>query len=188
MRHGFKAEAERFSLRAREGLGVLPHAPINAWSYAVSLGVVVLELQDLGLPEHHRKRLVVDDRDSWSGLTLKEGGRHFVVLNPSHPLPRQANTLVHELSHIQLGHRPGRVDITASGMMLLSDYPEEFEEEADWLAAAILLPRDALFSRRKRGQSSLSIAEEFGVSTQLVDWRLRMTGIEAQMRRTAGSF
>jgi Zn-dependent peptidase ImmA (M78 family) len=162
---------------------VAPHAPIDSWVYAASLDVIVLEFENLNLPQHHKNHLVLAGAESWSGLTLKEGGKHFVVLNPSHPVSRQANTLVHELSHIQLGHRPGRVDLTASGMMLLSDYPEEFEEEADWLAAAILLPRDALFSRRKRGVSASLIADEFGVSTQLVDWRLRMTGIETQMRR-----
>lgn len=184
MRHGFKAEAERLALRARQMLGVSSQSPIDPFAYAEALGVVVLDFAALNLAERHRRRLLESDSESWSGLTLKEDGRHFVVLNPSHPMTRLANTLVHELSHIQLGHRPGRVDISDSGMMLLSEYPDDQEDEADWLAAAILLPRDAVFIRRARGSSASEIAAEFGVSTQLAEWRLRMTGIDTQLRRS----
>ncbi len=184
MRHGFKAQAERFALSARELLGVSSQSPIEPWDYADALGVVVLDFAKLDLVEKHKRRLLEADSESWSGLTLKEGGRHFVVLNPSHTVARQANTLVHELSHIQLGHRAGRVDISDSGMMLLSEYPSDQEDEADWLAGAILAPRDALYARRVRGVGASDIAAEFGVSVQLVEWRLRMTGIDTQLRRS----
>lgn len=184
MRRGFKAEAERISLAARKTMGLPPAARLDPWEYAESLNIVVLDFDELKLAEKHRSQLVERDEEGWSGLTLKEGERFFVVLNPAHERPRHCNTLMHEVSHIYLKHVPGRVDISVSGLMLLSDYPDDQEQEADWLSAALLLPRDALQQLRYRGVAPEAIATKFEVSTQLVEWRLRMTGVEAQLRNS----
>lgn len=183
MRRGFKAEAERIALEVREALGIAAKAPIDPWAYASHLGVVVLDFGTLGLTPEHCQQLLKIDPDSWSGLTLKDGGRHFVVINPEHPRPRQCNTMMHELAHITLKHIAKRVDVSATGLMLLSDYPADQEDEADWLAAAVLLPRDALQHYRSQGWTSDQICQEYCVSPQLCAWRLRMTGVEAQLRR-----
>lgn len=187
MRYGFKAAAERQSENARKMLSLGRLDPIDPWLYCKALGIVVLSFDELPLAEHHRDRLLSVDPESWSGLTLKEGERHFVVVNPAHSLGRQANTLVHEVSHVQLGHVAGRVDISDSGLMLLSDYPDDQEQEADWLAGAILIPRDALLLHRRQGWSETQIAEHFGTSVPLTQWRLRMTGVDTQLRRSSRS-
>ncbi|RYG86927.1 MAG: ImmA/IrrE family metallo-endopeptidase [Alphaproteobacteria bacterium] len=184
MRHGFKAEAERRAVAAREQLGVGPMDPIDPWVYAELLGVVVLSFEDLGLDQKHVEQLLQADPESWSGLTLRESGRHFVLVNPSHTIARQVSTMMHEIAHIVLNHVPKQVDISAAGLMLLSDYPADQEEEADWLAAAILLPREAMCHYRKLGWTSGQLCGHFGVSSQLCDWRLRMTGVDIQMRRS----
>lgn len=185
MRHGFKAEAERIAAQARSELGLKPLDAICPWAYAASLGVVVLEFANLSLAGKHRVQLTQVDGDSWSGLTLREEGRHFILLNPSHSRARQCSTLMHEIAHIKLKHVPGRVDISISGLMLLSDYPDDQEQEADWLSAAILLPRDALISWRGQGATIPAICEAYGISEQLCEWRLRMTGVDTQLRHSA---
>lgn len=183
MRRGFKAEAERVALDVRANLGLGLNAPVDPWAYAEALGVIVLDFDRLGLDPKHQAQLLDVDPESWSGVTLKEGNRHFVVVNPADSPARQCSTMMHELAHIYLKHVPKRVDFSVSGMMLLSDYPADQEEEADWLAAAILLPRDALHHFKKLGWSTAQICETFGVSPQLCDWRLRMTGVNAQLHR-----
>lgn len=69
--------------------------------------------------------------------------------------------------------------------MLLSDYSEDQEEEAGWHAAALLLPRDGLVHLRAQRKSAEEIAAHYGVSKSLTEWRLRMTGVDIQMRRSA---
>jgi Zn-dependent peptidase ImmA (M78 family) len=69
---------------------------------------------------------------------------------------RQANDLMHELAHLELLHTPARVDMSGSEVFLLSDYSEDQEQEADWYAGAMLLPRDALCRARSRQQKSPS--------------------------------
>jgi Zn-dependent peptidase ImmA (M78 family) len=158
-------------------------APFDPWTYAEHLGVWVLDFNELELSRKSRTRLLHTDSESWSGLTLREGGKTVIVINPSHSRARQCSTLVHELAHFVLKHVPVRVDISANGVLLLSEYSEESEAEADWLAGAILLPRDALIRCRRQGHSVSEIAHTFGTSETLCEWRLRMTGVDVQLRR-----
>ena len=90
---------------------------------------------------------------------------------------------MHELAHIELRHVPARVQVSETGMLLLSEYSEDQEQEADWHAAALLLPRDGLMHMRSRQKTSDQIAAHYGVSKQLTEWRLRMTGVDVQIRR-----
>ncbi|MBZ5524313.1 MAG: ImmA/IrrE family metallo-endopeptidase [Acidobacteriia bacterium] len=183
MRRGFKAQAERSAAVARDVFGLPRNAPIDPWAYADHLNVRVLDFGKLGLPTREASQLTVIDGDSWSAMTLQIKGTFAVVLNPSHAITRQRNDLMHELAHIELRHAPARVEVSANGLLLLSDYSDEQEQEADWLAAALLLPRDALVQSRSAGHSAAEIAIRYGVSEALCEWRLRMTGVDVQIRR-----
>lgn len=119
-------------------------------------------------------------------MTLKDAGVTLIVLNPSHAPSRQPNNLMHELAHIELDHQPARVDVSETGLLLLSDYSDDQELEADWHAGALLVPRDGLVRMKTLGASTAEIALHFGVSEALCLWRLRMTGVDAQMRRRRG--
>jgi Zn-dependent peptidase ImmA (M78 family) len=103
-------------------------------------------------------------RYSWRTLCLREGSQLAVILNSSHPKTRQANTLMHEIAHIELKHVPNRVEPSELGLLLLSDFSVEQEEESDWLAGSLLLPRNGLMRHRARGASANEIAQIFGVS------------------------
>ena len=110
-----------------------------------------------------------------------------VVLNPTHAKARQRSTLMHEISHIHLKHIGSRVDVSVDGLLLVSDFSREQEDEADWLAGALLAPRDALLLARKAGKSAQQICHDYGISNELCAWRLRMTGIDAQVQRGRGT-
>lgn len=141
-----------------------------------------MDFSTLELSARDIAQLTLMDADSWSGMTIKEGQATAIILNPSHPKTRQCSTLMHELAHLDLGHVPARVDVSPAGLLLLSEYDEAQEEEADWLAGTLLLPRQALMYFRRRGSNAREIAERFGVSEDMCVWRLRMTGVEAQLR------
>ncbi len=183
MRRGFKAEAERLSIGARGELGLAAADRLCPWTYAGHLGVAVLDFSTLALGAKDRNQLLEVDPESWSGMTIREGGLTAMILNPVHSAARQCSTLMHEVAHFVLNHVPVRVDVSPTGLLLLSDYSDEQEAEADWLGAALLLPRDALLAKRRSGEALSEIAEAFGVSEQLCQWRLRMTGIDRQLKR-----
>lgn len=185
MRHGFKAKAERLSVEARQQLGLGLADPLNGARYAAYLGVDILKFEELDLSAGARRQLLEVDPESWSGMTIKADGRTAILVNPVHGIDRQHNTITHELSHVILGHMPTRVDLGPGGIMLVSEYSEDDEAEADWLSGALLLPRDALLQCRAEGLSNALIAKRYKVSGQLCEWRVRMTGIDVQLRRAA---
>ena len=184
MRRGFKAQAERSAAAARQALGLAPHTPLDPWAYAAHLKVIILDFNSLGLSAQGVRQLTVIDGDSWSAMTLKVDNSFAIVLNPAHARTRQCNDLMHELAHIVLRHVPVRVEVSETGLLLLSDYSDEQEQEADWLAAALLLPREGLVQLRTNNKGAAEIAMYYGVSEALCQWRLRMTGVDVQMRRT----
>lgn len=160
-------------------------APFDPWAYAKQLDIIILDFKALQLSAATVRQLTVVDDDSWSAMTLSEGEVLGVVLNPSHAVTRQRYDLMHELAHIKLKHVPARVEVSKTGMLLLSDYSDEQEQEADWYAGSFLLPRDGIYSLRSRGRSPAEIAANYGVSRALCEMRLRLTGVEIQMRRTS---
>jgi Zn-dependent peptidase ImmA (M78 family) len=181
LRHGFKAQAERRAAAARSSLGLSAIERLDPWKFAESLSINVIDLSDLDLPPEDQTQLLVRDPDSWSGMTLTEDGVKLIVLNPKHSPARQASTLMHEIAHIDLDHVPATVNLSAAGLILLSDYNDEQEQEADWLGGALLLPEVALLHHRGLGKSPAEIARLFRVSVDLCSWRCRMTGVEKRL-------
>jgi hypothetical protein len=76
-----------------------------------------------------------------------------------------------------------RREVSGSGIFLLGDYSEDQEQEADWYAGTMLLPRDALWHHRSRAKSAEEIGKLYGINRALCEWRLRMTGVEIQLER-----
>lgn len=184
-RRGFKTWCETVAAQQRRDLNVAPTDPLDPLRVAKALGVAVAYIEQLPtIDTATREYLTQHDPDAWSAVTVGNGKRHLIVLNSAHPTTRQQNSLMHELAHLIIGHKPARLDITPDGMMVLSTYNKDNEEEANWLAAALLLPREALLSARKRGLSDEDAAAHYGCSVKLFQFRINTTGVDVQLRRT----
>jgi len=183
VRHGFKAQSERSSAAARAALGLRSNTPLDPWLYAKHLNVTVLDFDSLVLSKQAQRQLTMDDPDSWSAMTVQLKGKFAIVMNPVHAVTRQRSDLMHELAHIELRHSPARVEVSPTGLLLLSDYSDEQEQEADWFGAALLVPRDGLVKLRAAQKTPAETATHFGVSEQLCQWRIHMTGVDTQLRR-----
>jgi Zn-dependent peptidase ImmA (M78 family) len=90
---------------------------------------------------------------------------------------------MHELAHLILDHKPTTVILSHDGSLVMRSFNQQQEEEADWLAGCLLLPRDALVHSVKLGLTIQQIADKYSVSVRLATFRRRITGIDAQMRR-----
>ncbi|HEY2470685.1 MAG TPA: ImmA/IrrE family metallo-endopeptidase [Terracidiphilus sp.] len=183
MRHGFEVQAERRAGAARQVLGVLLNSPIDPSAYAAHLNVRILDFAKLGLSPRNVSQLTIVDGDCWSAMTLHFDGTISIALNPAHAITRQRNDLMRELAHVELRHTPMRVEVSGTGLLLLGDYSDEQEQEADWLASALLLPREGLVQLHTAGRSIAEIAHHYGVSEALCAWRLRVTGVDIKKGR-----
>jgi len=88
---------------------------------------------------------------------------------------------MHELAHIILGHDLASATFADGGEFIPSTYNQDQEDEAAWLGGTLLLPRPALLWMRRGRLSDEDAATHFGVSPDLLRWRIRMTGIDYQL-------
>lgn len=182
MQRGFKSRCEQTAKRYRRALGVTPEEPLPYRKLADDLGVTVWTPGDIpGLDGKTVHQLSVADADSWSAVTVTLDSRHVVVVNSAQDERRIPNNIVHELAHIILGHAAARVDISEDGHLWLTTYDRDQEDEADWLSATLLLPRDGLLACCSRHRKAEAIADRFQVSVELVRWRLNATGVLRQV-------
>jgi Zn-dependent peptidase ImmA (M78 family) len=184
LRRGFKAQCERRSLEIRKTLGLQPIEKLDARILASRLNVAVMSAADVrGFDDPDRHHLLEVACEEWSAFALRERQRFLIVFNPTMSGPRTNSVLMHELSHILLGHELPWALQTEDGHFLNGNYDDAQEAEADWLGATLLLPRPALLWIRSARLTDEIAARHFGVSLDMLRWRVRMTGVDYQMAR-----
>jgi len=137
------------------------------------------------LTEETRAHLIGSGKDAWSGgaasHTLPDG-KKLIILNPTHGRNRQNATLMEEICHVFLGHKPSRLSVERRdkhGRIIARDYNESIEEEAYGTGAAALVPYTALRRMVESGRTSREIARHFYVSQALVEYRIKVSRLWA---------
>lgn len=178
---GFKSWCERVALQQRTELSLRPEDPLDPMALARHLGVAVWTAEQI--PELDPVCLAVlveKDPESWSAITLCTGVKDLIIVNPAHGGGRRASDIMHEIAHILIGHDPARVDVTEDGLLMLSSYDKQQEEEAKWLSGCLLLPREALLLIRRRKMDPEMAARTYGVSDQMLTFRQRVLNLVPQ--------
>jgi hypothetical protein len=154
--------------------------PFKLARYANLLVVSFDDIKSL-LSEETQRELTEGGKDKWSGGASSQrlpDGRKLIILNPTHGRNRQNATLMEEISHVFLGHKPSRLQIrnrNKDGNLTARDYHAEIEEEAYSTGAAALVPYTALKRMVADGRTSAEIARHFKVSRALVEFRIKVS-------------
>lgn len=93
---------------------------------------------------------------------------------------------MHELSHIILGHELAEACILEDGSLVPGNFDQDQEDEADWLAGTLLLPRPSLLAIQSRRTPQHTACDQYQVSAEMLTWRTRMTGVAYQIKRRRG--
>jgi Zn-dependent peptidase ImmA (M78 family) len=109
-------------------------------------------------------------------------GRTVIVFNPLSEDVRTNSDIAHELAHLLLNHDVRELQQLAGQTFFTCD-PEQ-EEEANWLAGCLLLPRPLLVKEAYAGATPESLAGKYQVSLPMARWRLNASGVLLQVRRT----
>jgi hypothetical protein len=109
------------------------------------------------------------------------GGRTAAVYNPCSDDARTNSDIAHELAHILLDHDVRELQQLGGHTFLTCD-PEQ-EEEANWLAGCLLLPRPLLLREVFAGADATAIATKHQVSIPMARYRLNTSGVLLQARR-----
>ena len=186
MRRGFKAEAERLAARLRGELDLRPSAAVDLTQLADHVGVEIRSADEL-VDRAALERLELLQPGCFSAATFHlPDGRVVAVMNPvAADAGRRNSDLAHELSHVLLKHEVRQVH--RIGDYTFFDCDPEQEEEANWLAGCLLLPRPLLLAAVRQGLGPEAVAAANGVSVQMAQFRLNASGVYFQAgRRKSG--
>lgn len=181
---GFKTDAERAAIAAREALNLSSHERLPARMLANLLEVNVATPVELtGIPIVTLEELTVHAKDRWSAALVQgpPDYRDLLVHNPTHSLFRQESDIFHELSHHLCGHEPD--GIHRIGGFEIREYSKVKEEQAEFLGYALHLSKDALFWANRRRMDREAISDHFCASEQLIRHRMNITGITKILSR-----
>ena len=178
LRRGFKSEAERIADRERAKLGVGPDEPTDLPTLATLLGVEIRAGDDL-IPRQRFADLERIQPGAFSSCTiLPSPDRKVIIFNPLPSRSRQTSDIAHELAHVILDHDLSRIERLGGITFLTCDTAQE--EEANWLSGCLLLPRPSLLVATRKGWDTSKISEAYGVSEQMAQYRLNVTGVLRQ--------
>jgi hypothetical protein len=179
----------QFELRAlalRDFAAVRDDEALDPFALAHYAQLMVVDFDQIkSLSDESREHLLGVGADEWSGGACSRplpNGWRIVILNPAHGTHRNRATLMEEIAHVFLGHKPNRLavvlsDPAAAGpkKILTRDYNKSDEEAAYAIGAAALVPYAALRKLVFAGRTAEQIAGRFRVSTALVEYRIKVT-------------
>ncbi|MFN0140970.1 MAG: ImmA/IrrE family metallo-endopeptidase [Pyrinomonadaceae bacterium] len=174
-------EIRALGLRVFAGL-TRDDQPLDPFELARYAKLLVVPFEQIAaLSSEARSHLLGGGKDAWSGGAASHklpDGRKLIILNPTHGKNRHNATLMEEISHVFLGHKPSRLAIEArsvKGKIVARDYNHSIEEEAYGTGAAALVPYTALKRMVGQGKTIHEIARHFCVSRALVEFRIKVS-------------
>jgi len=151
---------------------------LDPFDLAPKVGLTLVDFADVPIDDDLRSYLLDGAADHWSAGVYAEAlpdGTYLCILNPVHDLRRRRITLMEEISHIFLRHKPTTVRDIGGGLSS-RDYLQSQEHEAYGVGAAAIMPWASFFHELNDGMTVGEIAAKYGVSTALVTYRISITG------------
>ncbi len=156
--------------------------PLNPFELAYYARIFVIDVNNVeGLSEEAKQQLLDKGSNDWSGGTASTNlpnGWRLVILNPTHGAQRMNATLMEEICHVFLGHKPNRLAVITQdkdGQTRARDYVQADEEAAYSIGAAALVPYSSLRRFVEEGKSARDIARNFNVSRALIIYRIKVS-------------
>jgi Mor family transcriptional regulator len=151
---------------------------LDPFELAPKVGLTLMEVFNIPVDDDLRAYLLDGAGGHWSAgvhATPLPDGTYLCILNPTHDLRRQRISLMEEISHVFLRHKPTTVQDLGGGLSN-RDFLKAQEEEAYGVGAAAIMPWATFFHDLKDGMSVEEIAEKYNISTALVIYRISTTG------------
>lgn len=175
-------ECENHGLDLRRELGVSVGVRLEINSvFALIAGARVIAHGEVACADLFLKHFRVGN-GRWSGLAIRlSDGSDLVIYNDSHAETRVRATLMEEFFHLRLNHPRSVIRLLTDGSHARS-LDTEIERVAYGSGAAALVPFLGLKSLCDQRLSTREIAGNYGVSTDLVQYRMNVTRLRRKHR------
>jgi len=179
--------AEEHAVLLRQRAGVRPRDRLDPRALVDELKLVIVEPSNVTKATVEDYALVTKaDVKAWSGMGKRlPNGCLLVMLHPSQT-PKRANvTIMEEVAHAHLGHRPSQLILHPNGLEKRA-YNEKDEDDAYWTAAATLLPRDVVVHAVWQRQRVTEFAAAYGASPECAEFRIKTLGLWSAYKTYSG--
>jgi IrrE N-terminal-like domain len=179
VKRGFKSECESIAAAVRAEMGLAAHAPLDSRDLADHLGIPIHPLSslsgdgvDAAIRHAHSNTAVLSAMTIFPDWPRR---RRVVIFNDASSDARQNSDVAHELAHGLLLHEPRHAIVNGC-----RDYSKADEDEAAWLSGCLLVPRESALRVALAGLPMDLAAAEYGVSAQMMTFRVNSTGARRQ--------
>lgn len=178
-----KWRIERLAAAIRGRLGFDQLEPLSPWRLADAIPAHVFYPEDFDNDGHARRMR----RVKWDGLAFycPDDPTLMILLNPAMPETRQTATLMEELSHHLLRHKPSSIAVNPKTGFLERSYDRSQEDEAYDLGAALLLPKERIQKDVAAKRTADEIASEHLCSDDIVIYRIKRMRLWQRYERYA---
>jgi Zn-dependent peptidase ImmA (M78 family) len=183
LRRGFMSEANAIAREVRSELGLGALDPLDPMRLAEHLAIPVIPLSAMAstaaMAVDHLLRV---EPNVFSAVTVFAGTKRTIVHNDGHVAGRIVSNLAHELAHGLLLH-PATPALDDHGCR---EWNQDIEDEASYLGGALLITEDAALAIARAGTSEAAAATDYGVSKDMIRYRLNVTGARKRVARSRG--
>ncbi|MEH1771438.1 MAG: ImmA/IrrE family metallo-endopeptidase [Nostoc sp.] len=167
----FRQRCEAIATEQRSLLRVRSFEPLPADILATKLGATLFTPDQVPNLEPEQVTLLLAS-DGWSGVIISDRPL-WIVHNPRHASTRRESNLMHEIAHVLLNHKPvGFNPVTG-----LPKRKQNNEDEATYLGGCLQIPKRGLLWATQRKMLLPQIAERFGASEAMVQFRSNVTNV-----------
>ena len=179
LRRGFKKEAEEYAMEYRQELSLATDGALCPFKLAASLEIPVVPLSHLAGFELTSSDYRTGESE-FHAATVPLGTYRMIVYNNARHPNRQRSDVMHEIAHIALGHPP-HLPLTDGGCR---NFSPALEYEAKELSCTLLIPKTAAKRIVSMGLSSREASTIYGASTELIEYRIRITDARGWYRNS----
>lgn len=173
-------EWEPIALNLGRLAGLRDGDALNPEILAGRVGLCLVRAEDAlaDFEQSDRDHLLVTASSKWSGGVFPQplpDGKFICILNPTHHPRRNRITLMEEIVHVFRRHGPTGLRTVLPGLRV-RDYDKKQEMEAYGVGAAALLPWTSFYHALDAGIDIGQMAEDYDVTTELIKYRIKITG------------
>jgi transcriptional regulator with XRE-family HTH domain len=176
-----KEDLEHAAKRFRSDLNLNEDDPLDPFDLIVDSVILETVTRTDCIDAKAKRYLMTDACREWSAMSVPldvDQDDWIVFLNDCHTIQRQRVTLLEEYWHILSGHKLTKI-AKVSGVFGRT-YDSSEEHDAYYMASATLLPRESVVALVESGATSQNIADKFGTSPELVEYRIKRLGLWRQ--------
>jgi hypothetical protein len=179
-------EAELRAIEVKRDLGLGPYARVDPYSVLPQVPAQLIPPEAVShLPDTVRHNLLERFTQEWSAIGFGPSlvtGAEMIWVNPTHHPHRQRVSLMEEIVHIVCGHP--RVSLVFDGEGTWQrPFDDDVEDEAFCVGAACIIPYRWLLNRiKKDAVSSSELGEEYDVSSDYAEYRIKRAGLYSMWR------